>query len=110
MSEHDGGVEAKAEPDADGAATPDTVDRWHARLDRTMVHIDLAGHEVRDRLRKQRDLAENVYLAARSRLSGLGGDSRASIENLRQGTGKLVGDLQGALKAAEAAFHRGRAE
>jgi outer membrane protein TolC len=74
------------------------------------VQFDLAGHEVRDRVRKNIDLAENVYLAARSRLSDAHHDVHAEVKTICDGTESLIRDLQQAVEAAEAAFHRGRTQ
>jgi hypothetical protein len=86
------------------------LDGWRARIDALLVQIDLAGHEVRDRVRKDIDLSENVYLAARSRLSDAHGDATSNVKTLCAGTEKLLRDLRAAFQAAEAAFHRGRTE
>jgi hypothetical protein len=99
--------------DSDGAgveALSRTLDGWRARIDELLVQIDLAGHEVRDRLRKDIDLTENVYLAARSRLSDARRDAHADVTTVCSGTERLIGDLQHAFQAAEAAFRRGRTE
>ena len=87
-----------------------TLDSWRARIDGLLVQFDLAGHEVRDRVRKHIDLTENVYLAARSRLSDVHRDADFNIKTLCGGTERLIRDLQQAFQAAQAAFHRGRAE
>ena len=87
-----------------------TLDGWRARIDELLVQFDLAGHEVRDQARKNIDLAENVYLAARSRLSDAHRDAHSNIKTVCGGTEKLIVDLQEAFQAAEAAFRRGRAE
>ena len=86
------------------------LDGWRARMDELLVQFDLAGHEVRDRVRKNIDLTENVYLAARSRLSDVHGDAHSNVKTLCAGTEKLIHDLQETFQAAEAAFQRGRRE
>jgi hypothetical protein len=87
-----------------------TLDSWRARIDGLLVQSDLAGHEVRDRVRKHIDVTENVYLAARSRLSDARRDAHADVKTVCGGTERLIRDLQQAFQAAQAAFHRGRAE
>jgi hypothetical protein len=85
-----------------------TLNSWRARIDELLVQADLAGHEVRDRVRKHVDIAENVYLAARSRLSDARRDAHEDVKTVRSGTERLVSDLQQAFEAAEAALRRGR--
>ena len=79
-----------------------------ARIDGLLVQFDLAGDEVRDRVRANIDLTENVYLAARSRLVDVPRDASVSLKTFRGGVEKLIQDLQAAFEAAEAAFRRGR--
>ena len=87
--------------DGDVGTVSRTLDGWRARIDELLVQIDLGGHDVRDRVRKEIDLTENAYLAARSRLSDVPADVHADITTVME-------DLQRAFQAAEAAFHRGR--
>ena len=99
--------------DSDGDAVETlsrTLDGWRARIDGLLVQFDLAGHEVRDRVRKHIDRTENVYLAARSGLSDARRDAHADVKTVCSGTERLIRDLQQAFQAAEAAFNRGRAE
>jgi hypothetical protein len=99
------------DPDAGAVETLSrTLDGWRARIDGLLVQFDLAGHEVRDRVRKHIDVTENVYLAARSRLSDARRDTHADIKTVRSGTERLIRDLQEAFQAAEAALHRGRTD
>jgi hypothetical protein len=111
MSEQKAGDQMTNDSDGDAVETLSrTLDGWRARIDELLVQFDLAGHEVRDRVRKDIDLTENVYLAARSRLSDARRDVDADMKTVCSGTETLIRDLQQAFQAAEAAFHRGRAE
>ena len=85
-----------------------TLNGWRTQVDELLVQADLAGHEVRDRVRRQVDLAENVYLAARSRLADARRDTHVEVKTVRGGTERLVRDLQRAFEAAGAALRRGR--
>ena len=87
-----------------------SLDTWRARIDGLLVQFNLAEHEVRDRVRKNIDLTENVYVAARSRLSDLHHDVHGDVKAACGETEKLIRDLQQVVQAAEAAFQRGRAE
>ena len=111
MPEQEADERATAELESDAATTLSrTLDAWRGRIDGLLVQFDLAEHEVRDRVRKHLDLTENVYLAARSRLSDVRGDAHQNMETFWRGTNKLFADLEEAFQAAEAAFHRGHAE
>ncbi len=46
------------------------LDVWRVRTDELMVQLDLANLDVRDEICECLDATENVYLAARARLSG----------------------------------------
>ena len=95
--------------DADAVEVPSpTLNGWRTRLDEVLVQADLAGHEARDRVRRHVNLAENVYLAARSRLSDARRDAHPEVKTVRSGTERLVRDLQRVFEAAEAALRRGR--
>ncbi len=84
-----------------------TLDEWRGRIDELLVQVDLAGHEVRDTLRKQIDATENAYLAARSQLSQVRQDATNDAGSLCEGTEKLIRDLQHVYEAAAAALKRG---
>jgi len=87
-----------------------TLDGWRARIDELWVQFDLAGHEVRDQVRKRIDVTENVYLAARSHFSDVRRDAASNAKGLCDGTEKLLVDLRHMYESAEAAFRRGRSE
>jgi hypothetical protein len=86
------------------------LDEWRTRIDELLVQLDLLGLESRDDLRKHVDLIENVYRAARSQLSDVHRDASSNLNSLRDGTEKLLRDLQHVYEAAQGAFQRGRAE
>ena len=113
-SEMSGQTISERPPNDSGDDTIETLsqalDRWRARIDELLVHSELADHELRDRVRDDIDRTENVYLAARSRLSDARSDAHADVTTVCAGTQRLVRDLQQAFQAAEAAFHRGRPE
>jgi len=83
-----------------------TLDGWRGRIDELLVQLDLAGLEVRDEVRSRIDVTENIYLAARSRLSEVKRDAGASVSSICEASEKLVRDLKNAYEAAEAALHR----
>ncbi|HVC69181.1 MAG TPA: hypothetical protein VNC61_02840 [Acidimicrobiales bacterium] len=87
-----------------------SLEEWRTRIDELLVHIDLAGHEVRDGLSKQVELIENIYLAARSQLPDVRRDATANVKSLCEGTEKLVQDLAEVYQAAEAALSRSHAK
>ena len=109
MSEQKATDWAATDSEGEGAETLSrTLDGWRARIDDLLVQVDLAGMEIRDRVRKDIDITENVYLAARSRLSDARGDAHTDMKTACRGTERLIDDLQQAFHTAEAAFHRGR--
>ena len=46
-----------------------SLEQWRARIDELVVQLDLATHDGRDEVRKKVDIAQNVFLAAHSKLS-----------------------------------------
>ena len=102
---------SKTEPESDVAGSlTRALDGWRSRIDEVLVQFDLAGLDARDEVRKQVNLVENVYLAARSRLSTVHDDASSSASSVCADTEKLIRDLKQAFEAAQAAFHRTRAE
>jgi hypothetical protein len=85
------------------------LDGWRAKIDELRVQLDLADLDVRDEIRKRLDTAQNVYLAARSRLSDAQKDAGANLGTVRQGVEQLLGDLRQAYDSAEAVVRRSRA-
>ena len=85
-----------------------TLDEWRAKIDELMVQLDLANLDIRDEIRKRLDTTQNVYLAARSRLSDVGDDADSNLSALRLGLEQLLRDLRSAYDAAEAVVRRSR--
>jgi len=85
-----------------------TLDEWRARIDGLIVHADLASLDIREEVRKRLDITENVYLAARSRLSNAHQDAESSVASLHQGLNQLLHDLRQAYESAEAVVRRSR--
>jgi len=85
------------------------LDAWRAKIDELMVQLDLGNLDAREEVRSRLDTAQNVYLAARSRLAEVGRDGGASLTAVRQGIEKLLEDLREAYESAEAVVRRGRA-
>ena len=85
-----------------------TLDEWRAKIDELMVQLDLANLDIRDEIRKRFYTTQNVYLAARSRLSDVRDDADTNLSSLRLGLEQLLRDLRTAYDAAEAAVRRRR--
>jgi len=73
-----------------------------------VVQLDLADLDVRDEIRRRLDTTQNVYLAARSRLSDARSDADTNLSSLRSGLEQLLRDLRDAYDAAEAVVRRSR--
>ena len=84
------------------------LDEWRARIDELIVHADLASLDIRETVRKRLEITENVYLAARSRLSDAHRDAKSSAVSLHQGLDQLLRDLRQAYESAEAVVTRSR--
>ena len=94
---------------------PDTVaritralDEWRTRIDELIVQADLASLDIREEVRTRLGITENVYLAARSRLSEAHRDAGSSVTSLHQGLNQLLQDLRQAYESAEAVVKRSR--
>lgn len=83
-----------------------TLDEWRSRIDELNLQVDLASHDLRDELRKHLEVAENVYLAIRSRLADAGHDAGDDLTGVRQGVDQLLRDLRQAYDDAEAVVTR----
>lgn len=88
------------------AETSSVVDRWKAKLDELRVQGDLASMDARAELTKKVEVAENVYLAVRSRLNDARHDAAGGMDALRQTFDELLTDLQRAYDDAEAVIRR----
>jgi hypothetical protein len=84
-----------------------TLDQWKARIDELKVQLDLAKLDARERATKQLDIAQNVCLAAYSKLRDAGHDATVNADTLREGVQKLLHDVKEAFEAAQAVISRG---
>ncbi len=84
-----------------------TLEEWRTRIDELKVQADLAKLDVRERATKQLDLAQNVCLAAFSKLSDARHDAAANADTLREGFQQILGDIKKAFEAAQAVIARG---
>jgi len=84
-----------------------TLEEWRTRIDELKVQAELAKLDVRERAIKQVDLAQNVWLAAFSKLSDARHDAAANADTLREGFQQLVEDIKKAFEAAQAVITRG---
>ena len=99
----------EAEPDGNTVAydkLDHLLDDWHARIDELKVQVDLARLDVREDLARRTEVAENVYLAVRSRLSDARDDTGKTAATLRQSVDQLLLDLRRVYDDAEAVVKR----
>jgi len=82
------------------------LDEWRARIDELLVQFDLGASNVRDEVRKRLEVAENIYLAARSQLADARHDASSNLDSARQGVEQVIGDLRRAMEAMEAVVRR----
>jgi hypothetical protein len=99
------------EEDADGAGIVEsisrTLDQCRTRMDELLVQIDLAKLDVREDVDHQLAVAQNAYLAARSKLSEARLDAASSVDALRQSLEQLLHDIGQAYAEVDAAVKRG---
>jgi len=84
------------------------LNEWRTRIDELKVQVDLAVKDVRDEVGDQLKIAENVFLAARSRLSNARNDTGADLKGMRRDIEGLLQDLKGVYDASIAVVRRGR--
>jgi hypothetical protein len=84
------------------------LDGWRSKIDELIVQLDLGNLDMRDEIRRRLDVTQNVYLAARSRLSDAKRDADANVSTLRLALEQLLRDLGAAYDAAEAVVRRSR--
>jgi hypothetical protein len=84
----------------------ETLDEWRGRIDELKVQLDLAAKDARDELRTRIDVAENVYLAARSGLADARNDAGSDADAARRSLDRLLRDLKDAFDAAVAVVRR----
>ncbi len=85
-----------------------TLDEWRARIDELIVQAELASLDIREEVRTRLGITENVYLAARSRLSEAHRDAGSNVTSLHKGLDQLLQDLRHAYESAEAVVKRSR--
>jgi hypothetical protein len=83
------------------------LNEWRARLDELRVQVDLGAMDVRDEFKKNFAIAENVFLAAQSRLADARKDASSDLKEMRHDVEQLLGDLKGAFDTASAVIRRG---
>ena len=84
------------------------LDGWRSKIDELNLQLELADLDVRDVAAKQVAVTQNVYLAARSRLSNARLDANSNVNTLRLGIEQLLADLRDAYTSAEAVVRRSR--
>jgi hypothetical protein len=84
-----------------------TLDQCRTRIDELLVQIDLAKLDVRDEVDHQINVAQNAYLAARSKLSEARLDAASTVDALRQSLEQLLHDIGQAYAEVDAAVKRG---
>jgi hypothetical protein len=84
------------------------LEGWRSKIDELIVQLDLGNLDMRDEVRRRLDITQNVYLAARSRLSDARRDADTNLSSLRLALEQLLRDLQAAFDAAEAVVRRSR--
>ena len=84
------------------------LDEWRAKVGELLVKLDLANLDIRNEIRMRMEIAQNAFLATRSRLRAARADADTNLSSLRLGLEQLMRDLSNALDAAEAVVHRGR--
>jgi hypothetical protein len=87
-----------------------TIDEWRARADELLVQLDLAALNVHDEVHKRLEVAENVYLTARSPLAGARDDVSTNVNLVGRGMEQLVTDLRQACTAVDTVVRRSRSE
>jgi hypothetical protein len=84
-----------------------TLDEWKARIDELKIQADLAKLDVREEAEKRLEIAQNVCLAAYSKLRDARHDATTSADSVRQSVELLVHDIKEAFDAAQAVIRRG---
>ena len=84
------------------------LDECRTRIDELLVQVDLARLDMRDEVDHQVAIAENAYLAARSKLAEARLDVGSTVEALQQGLEQLLHDLGRAYAEVDAAVTRAR--
>jgi len=109
-------TDAKTSPDTESAATRDPLERlenqlkqWRTDIDEVIVQLNLASKDVRDELGRRIATAQDVELAARSRLGDAGRDLVAALVAQRENVVHILKDIRLACESAKQAAERHRA-
>jgi hypothetical protein len=81
---------------------------WRTRLDELRVQLDLGTLDLRDEVHKQLEVTENSYLAARSQLARIPGDTAGSLRATLDGVEAALADLRRAYDDVVAVLRRAR--
>ena len=93
---------------AECSAVERLLSEWHTQFDELKVQGDLAVMNVRDELAKAFSTAENVFLAARSRLDDARADSGSDLKKMRLDVEHLLSDLKGVFETVTSVVQRAR--
>lgn len=105
----------ESSPDAESTTPKDPVKRledqllqWRADIDEVIVQLNLATKDVRDELGRRMAAAQDVELAARSRLGDAGRDLVSTLVAQRQSVIQVLKDIRLACESARQAAERHR--
>ncbi|MGP0029251.1 MAG: hypothetical protein ACLPVF_01960 [Acidimicrobiales bacterium] len=84
-----------------------SLDERRGQIDELLVQLDLAKLDVREEVDRQLDVAQNAYLAARSKLADARVDLNATVNAVRQSLEQLLHDLGQACTEVNDAVKRG---
>jgi len=87
----------------------DQLQQWRADIDEVIVQLNLATKDVRDELGRHIAAAQDVELAARSRLGDVGRDLVGALVAQRQSVVQVLKDIRLAYDSAKQAAERHRA-
>ena len=108
-------TDTETSPDGESTAPKDPLKRvedqlrqWRTDIDEVIVQLNLAGKDVRDELGRRMAAAQDVELAARSRLGDAGRDLVAVLVGQRQSVVQVLKDIRLAYDSAKQAAERHR--
>ncbi len=84
-----------------------SLDSLQTRIDELKVQIELAKLDLRERATTQLDIAQNVCLAAHSKLRDARNDASANFDVIKAAVRKLIEDVKASVDAAQAVISRG---
>ena len=77
------------------------------RIDELFVQLDLAKLDIREEVDQQMSVAQNAYLAARSKVADAGPDITSAFTAVHQSAERVLHDLVQACAEVEAVVKRG---